>query len=271
VAIVALNTAQTADPVTFSLSGTGTASGATVTPYLTNSSSDAAAQATIGVSGGAFTATIPARSLVTYDIPASSTATGNTVTVTNPGNQSGATGTAVSVPIHAADSAASQTLSYSAAGLPAGLSISSSTGLISGTPTAGGTSTVTVTAQDATGAAGSTTFTWTIAAPAGACTVTYTTQSQWAGGFVASVTIANPGTSPISGWTLGFTFPGDQKITNAWSGTVTQSGAGVSIANVNYNATIAAGGSTSMGFQGTWASSDAVPTAFTVNGTACTT
>ena len=59
----------------------------TVTPYLTSTSSDTAAQATIGVSGGAFTATIPARSLVTYDIPAGSTATGNTVTVTDPGNQ----------------------------------------------------------------------------------------------------------------------------------------------------------------------------------------
>jgi cellulase/cellobiase CelA1 len=128
-----------------------------------------------------------------------------------------------------------------------------------------------VTATDGTGASGSTTFTWTVAAPAGACTVTYSTQSQWTGGFVASVTIANPGTSPINGWTLGFTFPGDQKITNFWSGVVTQSGAAVSITNASYNATIAPGGTTSLGFQGTWTSSDAVPTAFTLNGTVCTT
>ena len=271
VAIVALNTAQTADPVTFSLSGTGTASGATVTPYVTSTSSDTAAQATIPVSGGAFTATIPARSLVTYDIPAGSTSAGNAVTVTNPGNQAGATGTAASVQIHASDSAAGQTLSYSAAGLPAGLSINSSTGLISGTPTAGGTSTVTVTVRDATGASGSTTFTWAVAAPAGACTVSYSTQSQWAGGFVASVTISNPGTSPINGWMLGFTFPGDQKITNSWNGAAAQSGKGVTITSENYNSTIAAGTSTSIGFQGTWTTSDAVPTSFTVNGTACTT
>jgi len=271
VAIVALNTAQTADPVTFSLSGTGTANGATVTPYVTSTSSDTAAQATIPVSGGAFTATIPARSLVTYDIPAGSTSAGDTVTVTNPGNQAGATGTAASVPIHASDSAAGQTLSYSAAGLPTGLSINSSTGLISGTPTAGGTSTVTVTVRDATGASGSTTFTWNIAAPAGACAVSYTTQSQWAGGFVASVTISNPGTSPVNGWTLGFTFPGDQKITNSWNGVAAQSGEGVTITSENYNSTIAAGASTSIGFQGTWTASDAAPTSFTVNGTACAT
>ena len=40
VAVVALNTAASADPITYSLSGTGTPSGATVTPYLTNASSD---------------------------------------------------------------------------------------------------------------------------------------------------------------------------------------------------------------------------------------
>ncbi|MFJ9446964.1 putative Ig domain-containing protein [Kitasatospora sp. NPDC101235] len=86
---------------------------------------------------------------------------GNTVTVTNPGNQSGTVGTAASLQINATDSATGQTLSYSATGLPAGLSINSSTGLISGTPTAAGTSSVTVTATDSTGAAGNTSFTWT--------------------------------------------------------------------------------------------------------------
>ena len=68
VAVVALNTGTSADPITYSLSGTGTPSGATVTPYLTNSASDTAAQAATTVSGGAFAATIPARSLVTYVI-----------------------------------------------------------------------------------------------------------------------------------------------------------------------------------------------------------
>jgi cellulase/cellobiase CelA1 len=99
--------------------------------------------------------------------------------------------------------------------------------------------------------------------------VTYTTQSQWAGGFVANVTITNPGSSAISGWTLGFSFPGDQKITNAWSGSVTQSGASVSITSASYNATLAAGSSVSLGFQGTWTSSDAAPVAFTLNRTPC--
>jgi len=83
---------------------------------------------------------------------------GNTVTVTSPGSQTSAAGTAVSVPVHASDSASGQTLTYRASGLPAGLSISSSSGVISGTPTTAGTSTVAVTAADATGATGSASF-----------------------------------------------------------------------------------------------------------------
>jgi O-glycosyl hydrolase len=272
VAIVALNTLSSSDAITYSLSGTGSANGATVTPYLTNASNDVAAQAATSVSGGAFSATIPARSLVTYVVGTSGTTPpGNTVTVTNPGSQSGSTTAAASLQVHASDSASGQTLSYAATGLPAGLSINSATGLISGTPTAAGTFTVTVTATDGTGASGSATFTWTVTGAAGTCTVTYQTQSQWAGGFVASVTIANPGSAPINDWTLTFTFPGDQKITSAWNGVATQSGEAVSIANESYNATIAAGSSTSLGFQGTWTNSDAAPTSFAVNGTACTT
>src|SRR6202041_1069889 len=82
-------------------------------------------------------------------------------TVTNPGSETGTVGTAASLQIGATDSASGQTLTYSATGLPAGLSINSSTGLISGTPTTAGTSSVTVTAKDTTGASGTATFTWT--------------------------------------------------------------------------------------------------------------
>ncbi|MGH3404642.1 MAG: putative Ig domain-containing protein [Streptosporangiaceae bacterium] len=101
--------------------------------------------------------------------------TGNTVTVTNPGNQTGTVGTAVSLQIHASDSASGQTLTYSATGLPAGLSISSS-GLISGTPTTAATSSVTVTAKDTTGASGSASFSWTISSSGGGGTCSTHTQ-----------------------------------------------------------------------------------------------
>ncbi|MHA6765323.1 discoidin domain-containing protein [Streptacidiphilus sp. PAMC 29251] len=92
---------------------------------------------------------------------------GNTVTVTAPGAQSSTVGAAASLQLHASDSASGQTLTYAASGLPAGLSISSSSGLISGTPTAAGTSNVTVTATDGTGAVGSATFSWVVSAGSG--------------------------------------------------------------------------------------------------------
>jgi cellulase/cellobiase CelA1 len=89
-------------------------------------------------------------------------------------------------------------------------------------------------------------------------------------GFTANVTITNNSSSTIRGWTLTFTLPGDQKITNAWNAAVTQTGASVTITNLGYNATIPPGGGQPFGFQGSWAASDASPTSFSVNGMACT-
>jgi hypothetical protein len=87
---------------------------------------------------------------------------GNTVTVTNPGNQTGKVGTAASLQMNATDSQSGQIFTWSATGLPGGLSINSSSGLISGTPTGSGTFTVSVTATDTTSAKGSASFTWAI-------------------------------------------------------------------------------------------------------------
>ncbi|MFI6874865.1 M4 family metallopeptidase [Streptomyces sp. NPDC050400] len=92
------------------------------------------------------------------------------VTVTNPGNRTSSVGTAVSLQI-SASSSNSGTLTYSATGLPAGLSISSSTGLISGTPTTAGTYSTTVTVKDSAANTGTASFTWTVV-PAGSSTCT---------------------------------------------------------------------------------------------------
>jgi hypothetical protein len=102
-----------------------------------------------------------------WTLPTGSGGGGNIVTVNNPGNQTSIVGTAASAQITASDTGSGQTLTYSATGLPAGLSINGATGLISGTPTATGTSTVAVTAKDTTGVTGSTSFTWTVNSSSG--------------------------------------------------------------------------------------------------------
>jgi O-glycosyl hydrolase len=71
VAVVALNAAAGPSPVTFKLQNTAIPNGAVVTPYLTDDSSAVAAQPRIHVSDGAFTWTLPSRSLVTSQLPAS--------------------------------------------------------------------------------------------------------------------------------------------------------------------------------------------------------
>ncbi|MCW2496544.1 putative Ig domain-containing protein [Jatrophihabitans sp.] len=114
--------------------------------------------------------------------------TGNTVTVTNPGSKTGTVGTATSLQISGTDSAGAA-LTYTASGLPTGLSISSS-GLISGTPSAAGTFSVTVTAKDSTGASGSTTFSWVISTSGGG------------GGSCSGQKLLNPGfESGATSWT----------------------------------------------------------------------
>ncbi len=138
---------------------------------------------------------------------------GNTVTVTNPGSQTSTVGTAASLQVHATDSASGQTLTYSATGLPAGLSINASTGLISGTPTTAGTSNVTVTATDTTGAHGSASFSWTVnpSGGGGTCGTTdlalnqpTTTSSTENAGFPApNATDGNTGTR----WSSAFSDP----------------------------------------------------------------
>jgi hypothetical protein len=94
----------------------------------------------------------------------------NAVTVDKPGRLSSPQNAPASLQVHAADSGGWK-LSYSALGLPPGLTIDPATGLISGTPTALGPYTVSVLATDAIGSSGSTTFNWGIGYPGGGSAV----------------------------------------------------------------------------------------------------
>lgn len=117
---------------------------------------------------------------------------------------------------------------------------------------------------------GTATVTIVQSVPPVACHVSYTTSSQWTGGFTAAISISNTGVVADNGWTLTFTFGGDQKITGAWGASATQSGETVTLTNLSYDGSIAPGATISgIGFQGTWNASDAAASSFTVNGTAC--
>jgi glucuronoarabinoxylan endo-1,4-beta-xylanase len=103
----------------------------------------------------------------------------------------------------------------------------------------------------------------------GGYAVTYE-MSDWGGGATVNITIKNNTATAVNGWTLAWTFPGNQTIINMWNATPTQSGASVSAKNMAYNAVIGAnGGTQSFGFNLSYSGTNAKPTSFTLNGTAC--
>ena len=184
------------DPSTGSITGTPTTAG---TSSVTVTATDGA-----GYSGSAsFSWTIT-----------------NTVSVANPGSQSDVSGVAIgALASSGTDSQSGSTLTWSATGLPAGLSIDPSTGSITGTPTTAGTSSVTVTATDGAGYSGSASFSWTITN-----TVTVTNpgdQSDPAGTTIGAVTTGATDSSPSATLTYSATgLPAGLSI-NATTGTIT--------------------------------------------------
>ncbi len=100
------------------------------------------------------------------------------------------------------------------------------------------------------------------------CSVKYT-PNAWNDGFTADVQITNTGSGTINGWTLTYSLPSGQQITSSWNATVTQSGSAVTAKNFAYNGTLAPGGSTSFGYQGTLKGTYSSPTSFSLNGVTC--
>ena len=69
---------------------------------------------------------------------------------------------------------------------------------------------------------------------------------------------------------LTWTWAGNQKITQSWNSTYTQTGASAALTNESWNPAIAAGAKLSgMGFNGSYSGTNSAPTAFYLNGTLC--
>lgn len=100
------------------------------------------------------------------------------------------------------------------------------------------------------------------------CTVDYKVQNQWDTGFTAAVTVTNNGAAKSS-WAVKWSYAGNQKVTSGWNAKITQSGTAVTAANETYNGTLATGSSVSFGFNGSYSGTNALPTAFTLDGVTC--
>lgn len=98
----------------------------------------------------------------------------------------------------------------------------------------------------------------TTAPPPGGCTASYTIVNSWQGGFQGEVTVT-AGAAAITGWSARWTFANGQTVTQAWSASVSNSGATYTARNVDYNGRLGAGASTSFGFIGSWNGSNAIP------------
>jgi endoglucanase len=138
---------------------------------------------------------------------------------------------------------------------------SAATATANPTPTIGVTPGPSGTAQASTSPEPSATAT-------GACAVTYS-MYDWGSGATVNITIKNNSLTPIDGWTLTWSFSGNQKIINLWNGVYSQSGTGVTVKNTAYNGALQVGESVSLGFTLTYSGSNVKPTLFTLNGTAC--
>ena len=94
--------------------------------------------------------------------------------------------------------------------------------------------------------------------------INYTVSNDWGSGFTGSMTVPG-GSQGLQGWTLEFDAGFD--ITNIWNAEiVSHVGNHYVIRNTSWNASVAAGGQASFGFQATEGASGSTATGFTLNG-----
>ncbi|GAA1525960.1 lytic polysaccharide monooxygenase [Dactylosporangium maewongense] len=96
----------------------------------------------------------------------------------------------------------------------------------------------------------------------GACTATWSiVPSSWAGHFQAEVTVRNNGTGSLNGWTVRWSYTGGQGFEGSpWNGTLVAQPPNPAVSNVDWNRVLAAGATTSFGFNATGTAPATAPT-----------
>ncbi|EPD42980.1 hypothetical protein HMPREF9701_01231 [Delftia acidovorans CCUG 274B] len=167
-ATVAAN--SSANPITLNLSG-GAAISVTVASAASHGTATASGTSvtytpTTGYSGSdSFTYTATNTSGTSSPATVSITVSAPTLAVAPASLNAGLQGTTYSATVSASGGTAPYSYTISSGSLPAGMSLNTSTGTISGTPSSSGTSSFTVTATDANGATGSRAYSVAVTAP----------------------------------------------------------------------------------------------------------
>jgi endoglucanase len=100
-------------------------------------------------------------------------------------------------------------------------------------------------------------------AQTGSCSAAYSVTSDWGAGFTAAITVTDNGTSAITGWTLTYTYTGNQTLTEGWNGNWSQSGKTVTVTNESYNGSLAAGANTQLGANFSYSGTNTAPASVT--------
>jgi hypothetical protein len=97
----------------------------------------------------------------------------------------------------------------------------------------------------------------------------YQAGANWTTGYSGQVTITNPGTSAVNGWTLAFTLPTGTSLTSLWDGSYTDDKGQVTVTSDSWDAAVAPGAAVTVGFEATATGTADQPADCTINGVPC--
>jgi hypothetical protein len=97
----------------------------------------------------------------------------------------------------------------------------------------------------------------------------YQAGADWGTGYSGQYTITNGGSAAVTGWTLSFTLPTGTTLTSLWNGSYTDKAGQVTVTSDSWDATVAPGGTATVGFETESSGPAGQPTDCTINGASC--